>query len=451
MAEQSSKEEQPPARKLGLFARFRKEQADVAIAPAETQAESLFSDHRGQPAPVEEAAVGEAGLTGAEAANVPPAEPATEDSSISETAVSGSGMESVNEVTRFGKLKQVFRRSQESAIAEAAMPQTAADLPPGQSTGTGSAESGGEAAREKRFGKIREALARTGKGLGRVFLGKKQIDEELLEALETQLLSADLGIEVTSDVIGALTDKVKRKELNDVAALRSTLKGLLTEILRPCEKPLVVEGGKPFVILIVGVNGVGKTTTIGKLAKQFVSNNKSVMLAAGDTFRAAAVEQLQVWGARNKVNVVAQHTGADSASVIFDAMESAKSRHTDVLIADTAGRLHTKTNLMDELKKIKRVLAKLDSGAPHEVLLVLDAGTGQNAVTQLQQFNEAVGVTGITLTKLDGTAKGGVIFALCRRFGIPVRYIGVGETAEDLQPFRAEDFVSALLASDALE
>src|SRR5690606_31414911 len=242
----------------------------------------------------------------------------------------------------------------------------------------------------------------------------------------------------------SLTDSVKRKELNDVAALQKALKGLLVEILKPCEKNLVVADAKPFVLLTVGVNGVGKTTTIGKLAKQFVNNGRSVMLAAGDTFRAAAVEKLQVWGERNQVAVVAQHTGADSDSVIFDAVESARARNIDHLIADTAGRLHTKNNLMEELKKNKRVMAKLDPAAPHEVLLVLDAGTGQNAVNQLQQFHEAVGVTGIVLTKLDGTAKGGVIFALCRRFRIPVRYIGVGEGVDDLQPFKAADFVNAM-------
>ncbi|MGD9660516.1 MAG: signal recognition particle-docking protein FtsY [Porticoccaceae bacterium] len=332
-------------------------------------------------------------------------------------------------------MKQVFSRSQEPAD------NVDSDV------GATPAKTGND----KRFGKIKLALARTGKGLGRIFLGKKQIDEDLLEALETQLLTADLGIEVTSEVINSLTDSVRRKELGDVAALQNALKRLLVAILKPCEKNLVVDDSKPFVLLTVGVNGVGKTTTIGKLAKQFVNSGRSVMLAAGDTFRAAAVEQLQVWGERNQVAVVAQQTGADSASVIFDAVASARARNIDLLIADTAGRLHTKNNLMEELKKIKRVMAKLDASAPHEVLLVLDAGTGQNAVNQLQQFHEAVGVTGIVLTKLDGTAKGGVIFALCRRFGIPVRYIGVGEGLDDLQPFNAEDFVDALLASGSLE
>ncbi len=298
---------------------------------------------------------------------------------------------------------------------------------------------------EKPGGKFRQALSRTGKGFGRLFLGDKVIDEDLLEDLETQLLSADMGMEVATVVIDALTDRVKRRELGDADALRGALHGLLVDILKPCERPLDVTGEKPFVILTVGVNGVGKTTTIGKLAKGFLAEGRDVMLAAGDTFRAAAVEQLQVWGERNDVPVVAQHTGADSASVIFDAVQSARARGTDVLIADTAGRLHTKSNLMEELEKIKRVLAKLDESAPHEILLVLDAGTGQNAVAQMKQFHEAVGVTGIAVTKLDGTAKGGIIFALCQQFGVPVRYIGVGEGVDDLQPFRADDFVSALL------
>ncbi len=303
--------------------------------------------------------------------------------------------------------------------------------------------------REKPFGRIRRALARTGQGIGSVFLGKKAIDNDLLEQLETQLLTADLGVEVTSQVVDALTDRVRRRELGDADALRRALHGLLVEILQPCEQPLEPAGQKPFVLMVVGVNGVGKTTTIGKLAHRMMADGQSVMLAAGDTFRAAAVEQLQVWGERNRVPVVAQHTGADSASVIYDALESARARGAGVLIADTAGRLHTKSNLMEELRKIKRVLGKLDPSAPHEVLLVLDAGTGQNAVVQMQQFHEAVGVTGLALTKLDGTAKGGVIFALCRRFGVPVRYIGVGEGVEDLQPFRAEEFVSALLQEEA--
>ncbi len=296
--------------------------------------------------------------------------------------------------------------------------------------------------------KVRRALSRTGQGLGRLFLGRKTIDNDLLEELETLLLTADVGMEVTTEVMGALTDRVRRKELGDVAALRRALGEVLVNILKPCEQPLAVADNKPFVIMTVGVNGVGKTTTIGKLAARFLGEKRSVMLAAGDTFRAAAVEQLQSWGERNGVPVVAQHTGADSASVIFDGIQAGRARGTDVVIADTAGRLHTRSNLMEELKKIKRVMAKVDPSAPHEVLLVLDASTGQNAVAQMKEFHDAVGVTGIVVTKLDGTAKGGIIFALCQRFGVPVRFIGVGEGVEDLQPFRADDFVAAVLGDE---
>ncbi|MDM3870862.1 signal recognition particle-docking protein FtsY [Porticoccus sp. W117] len=297
--------------------------------------------------------------------------------------------------------------------------------------------------------RMRRALARTGAGFGSLFLGRKTIDEDLLDELETLLLMADVGVETTSEIIANLTDQLKRSELKDGAALQTALQSMLQDVLTPCELPLVCDasGDGPFILLVVGVNGVGKTTTIGKLAKRLQSEGKSVMLAAGDTFRAAAVEQLQAWGERNAVPVVAQHTGADSASVIFDAIESARAKGTDVVIADTAGRLHNKSNLMEELKKVQRVIAKLDDSAPHEVLLVLDAGTGQNALSQMQQFNDAVSVTGVALTKLDGTAKGGVAFALSRRFGVPIRFIGVGEGADDLQPFVAEEFVSALLAS----
>lgn len=299
------------------------------------------------------------------------------------------------------------------------------------------------------FGRIKKGLTRTStqfaEGLGNLLLGKKAIDDELLEEIETQLLVADVGIDATTDIIDSLTAKVARKQLADSEALYEALQGELKEMLNQVEAPLIVDEQKqPYVILVVGVNGVGKTTTIGKLAKRFQNQGKSVMLAAGDTFRAAAVEQLQVWGERNNVPVVAQKTGSDSASVIFDAFSSAKARDIDVLIADTAGRLHNKSNLMDELAKIKRVIGKQDETAPHEVLLVLDAGTGQNAVSQADIFKEAAGVTGLALTKLDGTAKGGVIFALSKKHQIPVRYIGVGEGIDDLQPFAAESFVNAL-------
>lgn len=280
-----------------------------------------------------------------------------------------------------------------------------------------------------------------------LFSGKK-IDDDLFEELEEQLLIADVGVETTRKIIESLTAHASRKQLKDAEALYGKMKEEMSEILAKVDKPLDVSGKNPYVILMVGVNGVGKTTTIGKLARQFQAEGKSVMLAAGDTFRAAAVEQLQVWGERNKIAVVAQHTGADSASVIFDAIQAAKARGVDVLLADTAGRLQNKAHLMEELKKIVRVMKKLDGDAPHEVMLTLDASTGQNAVSQAKLFNEAVGLTGITLTKLDGTAKGGVIFAIADQFGIPIRYIGVGEGIEDLRPFKADDFIEALFARE---
>lgn len=299
------------------------------------------------------------------------------------------------------------------------------------------------------FGRIKQGLGRTranlSEGLASLFLGKKQIDDDLLEDIETQLLVADIGVEATSQIIDRLTDRVARKQLSDAQALYGALQEELRDMLEPANKPLVLPEQKtPFVILMVGVNGVGKTTTIGKLAKKYQMEGKSVMLAAGDTFRAAAVEQLQVWGERNKVPVIAQHTGADSASVIFDAIQAAKARNIDVLIADTAGRLQNKSNLMEELKKVTRVMKKLDDSAPHETMLVVDAGTGQNALSQASLFDEAVGITGITLTKLDGTAKGGIVFALAQKMQIPIRYIGVGEQVDDLRPFDADQFTKAL-------
>lgn len=299
------------------------------------------------------------------------------------------------------------------------------------------------------MGRMRKALARTSGGFGSLFLGKKVIDADILEELETLLLVADVGIEVTESIIKQLTEQVKRNQLQDGAALHSALKKLLHAKLQPCEMALSPESDNgPYVILVVGVNGVGKTTTIGKIANRLKQQGKSVLLAAGDTFRAAAVEQLQAWGERNQIPVVAQHTGADSASVIFDAIQAAKHRGIDVVIADTAGRLHNKSNLMEELEKVKRVAGKLDSAAPHEVLLVLDAGTGQNAVAQMSQFTQSVGVSGIALTKLDGTVKGGVIFALAEQFATPIRYIGVGEGQDDLQSFVASDFIEALMGAE---
>jgi fused signal recognition particle receptor len=298
------------------------------------------------------------------------------------------------------------------------------------------------------YGRLKQGLSRTGgqlaSGLGQLFLGKKVIDDDLLEDLESQLLMADIGIEATQRIIADITARVSRRELNDGDAVLAATRAALLDIIKPCEQPLDLGVKAPFVILVVGVNGAGKTTTIGKLAYRYQAEGKKVLLAAGDTFRAAAVEQLQVWGERNGVPVVAQHTGADSASVLFDALQAAQSRHVDVLIADTAGRLQNKAHLMDELSKVVRVMRKLDPSAPHETLLVLDAGTGQNAVAQAEEFNRAVGVTGIALTKLDGTARGGVIFAIAQKLQRPIRYFGVGESIDDLRPFQANDFVDAL-------
>lgn len=298
------------------------------------------------------------------------------------------------------------------------------------------------------FGRLKAQLSRTRagfvEGLAQLFLGKKTLDDDLLRAIRTTLITADVGVAATQRIVDALTQGISRKELRDPAAVYHALQASLESILLPCEQPLVITEHRPFVILMIGINGAGKTTTIGKLAHTFQQQGLSVMLAAGDTFRAAAVEQLQIWGERNQVPVVAQHSGADSASVIFDAFQSARAKGIDVLIADTAGRLHTRDNLMDELKKIKRVIQKLDPLAPHETMLVLDAGTGQNALLQAEKFHAALDVTGITLTKLDGTAKGGIIFAIAHQLQRPLRYIGIGEQQDDLRPFAAKAFVHAL-------
>lgn len=303
------------------------------------------------------------------------------------------------------------------------------------------------------FARLKAGLSKTRKtfsdSLGNLILGKKEIDDDLLDDLEMILLTADVGIEATDRIIQNLTDQVSRKELKDPQALIDALKTQLQEILDPMSRPLEIDdflqtNDGPYVILMVGINGVGKTTTIGKLAKKFQMEGKSVMLAAGDTFRAAAVEQLQTWGERNNVPVISQKTGADSAAVTFDAVQSAKAKNIDVLIADTAGRLHTQSNLIEELKKVKRVIGKVDATAPHEVMLVIDAGTGQNALNQTKQFHEAVGVSGITLTKLDGTAKGGIVYALAEQCQVPIRFIGVGEKIDDLRPFDSKDFTAAL-------
>ena len=292
------------------------------------------------------------------------------------------------------------------------------------------------------------ALSKTGRSFNDLFLAEQEINDELLEGLEERLLLADVGIETTEEIINELSNQLKNIKLVDREMLVTTLENILIKKLVSSQKPLEIYTDKnPFVILVVGVNGVGKTTTIGKIAKHFSLKNNSIMLAAGDTFRAAAVEQLQSWGKINNIPVVSQGEGSDSASVIFDAIESARSNNIDLLIADTAGRLHTKNHLMEELKKVKRVIGKLDNSAPHEVLLVIDAGTGQNAINQMQEFNNAVSVTGLVLTKLDGTAKGGIIFSLVQRFGVPIRFVGLGENVNDLQPFDAECYVQALLNS----
>ncbi|MCG5509854.1 signal recognition particle-docking protein FtsY [Ectothiorhodospira lacustris] len=314
------------------------------------------------------------------------------------------------------------------------------------------ADTGEETSKSGLFSRLRKGLSKTSsnltEGMAGLVLGKKAIDDELLEELETRLLMADVGIEATETILEGLTRRVARKELKDADALVKALEGAMVDVLKPVQKPLVIDAGKkPYVILVLGINGAGKTTTIGKLTHHLRRQGKSVMLAAGDTFRAAAVEQLQTWGERNQATVISQGQGADSASVIFDAWQAAKARGMDVLIADTAGRLHTQSNLMDELKKVKRVIQRQAPDAPHEVLLVVDAGTGQNALNQAREFHQAMDLTGIAVTKLDGTAKGGILFAIAERVGVPVRFIGVGEKIEDLREFNAEDFARALLSA----
>jgi fused signal recognition particle receptor len=328
-----------------------------------------------------------------------------------------------------------FLKSDKNKTAKDTADAVSADSPDNQSAGL--------------FSRLKQGLSRTRHGLtdglANVVLGAKNIDDDLMEQIEDLLITADLGMEATTRISKNLLQKVSRNELKDPNALFAALHDEMQAILAPSEQPLVIpEQDNPFVILVIGINGAGKTTTIGKIAKRLQNEGKTVMLAAGDTFRAAAVEQLQVWGERNNIPVIAQHDGADSASVIYDALESAKSKNIDVVIADTAGRLHTQTNLMEELKKVKRVMSKLDEHAPHEVMLVLDAGTGQNALNQAEQFNEAMQLTSVSLTKLDGTAKGGVIFAIAHKLGLPIRFIGVGEAIEDLRVFEAKDFVDAL-------
>lgn len=307
-------------------------------------------------------------------------------------------------------------------------------------------KSGVFASLRSRLGKTRQNLTH---GLADLFLGSKTLDDGLLEELEDLLLMADVGMETTQKLSSSLAEKLQRKDLKNGEAVYQALREDMLQLLLPCQQAMPLDSASPFVILMVGINGAGKTTTIGKLAQQFHSQGKSVMLAAGDTFRAAAVEQLQGWGQRLNIPVIAQGSGADSASVIYDAYAAARSRGADILIADTAGRLHTQSNLMEELAKVKRVLAKLDPAAPHETLLVLDAGTGQNALSQATEFHQKAGLSGITLTKLDGTAKGGIVFAIANQLQLPIRYLGVGEAASDLRPFDAADFVEALLSREA--
>ncbi len=341
-----------------------------------------------------------------------------------------------DEDNRSGLFSRMFRREDKDA-------QTLQEKTPESEPDAAEEDTGNVWARMKQgLSKTRQGL---GKGMADLLVGAKEIDDELLEDIETQLLTADVGVEATDTIVQALTDRVSRRELIEADALYEALQEELRKLVAPVEAPLEIDTTKkPFVILMVGVNGVGKTTTIGKLACRYQEQGHSVMLAAGDTFRAAAVEQLQVWGERNDIPVISQESGADSASVVFDGLEAARARGTDILIADTAGRLHTRANLMEELSKVVRVLKKQMPDAPHETMLVLDAGTGQNALNQVREFEEAVGVTGLTLTKLDGTAKGGILFALAQKTGMPIRFIGVGERLEDLRPFHADDFVQAL-------
>ncbi|ELY4590257.1 signal recognition particle-docking protein FtsY [Cronobacter sakazakii] len=372
-----------------------------------------------------------------------------EEAAVEEKAVEPA-VEAPHDAHEIAEIAEDAPISEEELVALAADPEAALEAEPEEEETAPVAEQE-KPTKEGFFARLKRSLLKTKENLGSGFISLfrgKKIDDDLFEELEEQLLIADVGVDTTRKIIANLTEGASRKQLRDAEALYGLLKEEMGEILAKVDEPLNVEGKTPFVILMVGVNGVGKTTTIGKLARQFEQQGKSVMLAAGDTFRAAAVEQLQVWGQRNNIPVIAQHTGADSASVIFDAIQAAKARGVDVLIADTAGRLQNKSHLMEELKKIVRVMKKLDENAPHEVMLTIDASIGQNAVSQAKLFHEAVGLTGITLTKLDGTAKGGVIFSVADQFGIPIRYIGVGERIEDLRPFNAGDFIEALFARE---
>lgn len=411
---------------------------EVAVSPVATSGD--------QPTAAADIALAENVVATTESAVIQP-EPEPESESESE-----SGSEPVSAAVSQAAIEQALVNVESVALAAESVSSTATvvDSSPIQSSETGVANVALTEPAKKPgfFTRLKQGLAKTsqnlGSGLAALFVGKK-IDDELYEELETQLLLADVGMDTTQKLIKQLTTHADRKALKNADLLYEKLQDDMALLLQDVEQPLKPENSEgPFVILMVGVNGVGKTTTIGKMAQQFKQQGKTVMLAAGDTFRAAAVEQLQVWGERNKIPVIAQHTGADSASVIFDAYQAAKARKVDILIADTAGRLQNKAHLMEELKKIVRVLQKIDARAPHEVMLTLDAGTGQNALSQAKLFNEAVPLTGISLTKLDGTAKGGVIFAIADKFKVPIRYIGVGEAIDDLRQFAAKDFIRAL-------
>lgn len=400
---------------MSKFFKWRKQKPDETASQETVEENATVSDTAASDTPE------------ADSLPVDTAIPETEVAKVEESSAATSDSTAVAEETT-----QSLQASQDEVAADAKEQDAAAD----------------EQEKPKFYERLKAGLAKTkssiGSGFANLFLGKK-IDEDLFEELETQLLTADLGIETTTAIIDSLTEKADRGDLKDAQALYPLLQEHMAGLLKDVEQPIdFTASDGPFVVLMVGVNGVGKTTTIGKMAKQLQAQGKKVMLAAGDTFRAAAVEQLQVWGERNDIPVIAQQTGADSASVLFDALQSAKARNVDVLIADTAGRLQNKDHLMTELQKVVRVMKKLDPNAPHEVMLTLDAGTGQNAISQAKLFNEAVGLTGITLTKLDGTAKGGVIFAIADKLAIPIRYIGVGEGIDDLRTFDSNEFVSAL-------
>lgn len=428
----------------------------VVVAPVEeprvdAEAEAVI-EHEALPLP-EEIAEEEPAVVIEEEAVVAHQVQAEEATPV-ETVVEETGAEDVVEEEDFADVELSDDELEAQALAAADAAENAIDAPEETAEEASDPQTQQEQERPTKegfFARLKRSLLKTKENLGSGFISLfrgKKIDDDLFEELEEQLLIADVGVETTRKIIANLTEGASRKQLRDAEALYGLLKDEMSEILAKVEEPLNIEGKTPFVILMVGVNGVGKTTTIGKLARQFEQQGKSVMLAAGDTFRAAAVEQLQVWGQRNDIPVIAQHTGADSASVIFDAIQAAKARNVDVLIADTAGRLQNKSHLMEELKKIVRVMKKLDEDAPHEIMLTIDASTGQNAISQAKLFHEAVGLTGITLTKLDGTAKGGVIFSVADQFGIPIRYIGVGERIEDLRPFKSDDFIEALFARE---